>query len=90
MTNDMETPVDTDEKKPEVRLHGKIIKVSPQGYGFISSKDIEFTRIFFHWTSLRPDTLPFKELRAGMKVSFVDQNVEDRGHRAIKVKVETE
>ena len=85
-----DTPIDNTPRPDDVRVNGKIIKVSPKGYGFISSKEIEFTRIFFHWTSLRPDTLTFKELRAGMKVSFVDQNVEDRGHRAIKVKVETQ
>lgn len=75
-------------EKPEQRIHGKIIKVASDGYGFISSKDIPFTRIFFHWTSLRPDTLKFQELRSGMKVSFVTFEVEDKGHRAIKIKVE--
>lgn len=82
---------ETTVKEPEkegARIQGRIIKVSADGYGFISSKDIPFTRIFFHWTSLRPDTLKFQELRAGMKVSFVTFEVEDKGHRAIKIKVE--
>lgn len=74
--------------KEEKRVTGKIIKVSSDGYGFISSKDIPFTRIFFHWTSLRADTVKFQELRSGMKVSFVAFEVEDKGYRAIKIKVE--
>jgi len=74
--------------KDEKRITGKIIKVSSEGYGFISTKEIPFKRIFFHWTSLRPDTKNFQELRAGMKVSFVAFEVEDKGWRAIKIKVE--
>ena len=81
----IETPT-----KDEKRFDGKIIKISGEGYGFISSKDIPFKRIFFHWTSLRPDTLGFEKLRSGMKVSFVAFEVEDRGWRAIKIKVEEE
>lgn len=72
----------------KTRVRGKIIKVAAKGYGFISSKDIPFTRIFFHWTSLEPDTLNFKALRSGMHVSFETLEVEGKGHRAIKVKVE--
>lgn len=75
--------------KSEVREKcvGKIIKVSPQGWGFISSKDIEFTRIFFHWTGLTQDTLRFPELKKGMKVEFEAIEVEGKGIRAFKVKV---
>ena len=47
--------------KEEKRVQGKIIKVSDEGWGFISSKDIKFTRIFFHWTSLKQDTLKFTD-----------------------------
>lgn len=74
--------------KTETRVNGKIIKVDESGYGFISSKEIPFTRIFFHWTSLRPDTKNFKELKNGMQVSFVAVSVPDKGYRAIKIKVE--
>lgn len=84
-----ETKVDAGPSgKEEKRITGKIIKVSGDGYGFISSKEIPFKRIFFHWTSLRPDTKNFQELRSGMKVSFVAFEVEDKGWRAIKIKVE--
>ncbi len=80
----------TDIEIKEKRIEGKIIKVSKDGYGFISSKDIPFTRIFMHWTSLTSDTLKFTELRSGMKVSFVSHEVENKGFRAIKVRVESE
>ena len=71
----------------EIRVKGKIIKVSEGGWGFISSKDIKFTRIFFHWTSLKQDTLKFTELKNGMKVEFTPIEVEGKGFRAIKIEV---
>lgn len=77
------TPVKPDEK----RVIGKIIKVSEDGWGFISSKEIKFTRIFFHWTSLKQDTLKFQDLKNGMKVEFTPVEVTDKGYRAIKIKV---
>lgn len=76
----METATDT-------RVLGRIIKVSEKGYGFIISKDIAFTRIFFHWTSLTGDTVNFKELKQGMNVEFTPVNVPEKGWRAIKIKV---
>lgn len=74
-------------RQEEKRVGGKIIKVSEDGWGFISSKEIKFTRIFFHWTSLRQDTLRFPELKQGMKVEFTPIEVQDKGWRAIKIKV---
>lgn len=73
--------------KEEKRVIGKIIKVSDDGWGFISSKEIKFTRIFFHWTSLKQDTLKFQELKNGMKVEFTPVEVEGKGWRAIKIRV---
>lgn len=74
--------------KPEdKRVTGKIIKVSEDGWGFISSKEIKFTRIFFHWTSLKQDTLKFTELKNGMKVEFTPAEIEGKGWRAIKISV---
>lgn len=69
------------------RVQGRIIKLSDEGWGFISSKDIKFTRIFFHWTSLKQDTLKFTELKNGMKVEFTPQDLGEKGWRAIKIKV---
>ena len=71
----------------EKRIRGKIIKVSPGGWGFISSKEIKFTRIFFHWTSLRQDTVKFADLKNGMKVEFTPIEVEGKGWRAIKINI---
>lgn len=60
------------------RIKGKIIKINEeQGWGFCISKDIEFTRIFFHWSALRPDTLNFKELKVGMEIEFTPFKKED-------------
>lgn len=86
-------PVEGDnspEKPNERRVTGKIIKVSDEGWGFISSKEIKFTRIFFHWTSLKQDTKKFQELKNGMKVEFTPVEVENKGWRAIKIRVFTE
>lgn len=71
----------------ELRVEGKIIKISEAGWGFISSKDIKFTRIFFHWTSLKQDTLKFQELKNGMHCEFTPIEVEGKGFRAIKIEV---
>jgi len=81
-------PADSAEpRKEDKRVIGKIIKVDEDGWGFITSKDIKFTRIFFHWTSLRQDTLKFTDLKVGMKVEFTPVEVQDKGYRAIKIKV---
>jgi cold shock CspA family protein len=69
------------------KLTGRIIKVSKAGWGFISSRDIEFTRIFFHWTALRQDTLGFKEIETGMNVEFTPIQVPGKGYRAVHVRI---
>lgn len=85
--NPPDKPDTSPDKPEEKRVKGKIIKVSEDGWGFISSKDIKFTRIFFHWTSLKQDTLKFQELKNGMKVEFTPVEVADKGWRAIKIRV---
>lgn len=81
-------------KPNDKRIQGKIIKLDQSdekgGWGFISSKDLKFTRIFFHWTSLKQDTLKFPELRNGMKVEFTPVEVQEKGWRAIKISVLTD
>jgi cold shock CspA family protein len=67
------------------RASGRIIKVSREGWGFISSRDIEFTRIFFHWTALKQNTLKFKELKTGMIVEFTPVETPEKGYRAIHI-----
>lgn len=70
---------------------GKIMKLNQKveggGYGFISSKDIPFVRIFFHWTGLLPDTTPFLELKEDMEVEFKPIRWNDGRYRAIKIRV---
>lgn len=73
------------------RATGKIMKLNKSeeggGYGFISTKDIPFTRVFFHWSGLVPDTLPFLEMEEGMHVEFKPIKWNDGRWRAIKVRV---
>jgi cold shock CspA family protein len=68
-------------------ITGRIIKVSKSGWGFISSREIEFTKIFFHWTSLTQSTVPFLELKIGMIVEFTPVKIPDKGYRAIHIRV---
>jgi cold shock CspA family protein len=70
-----------------MKVTGRIIKVSKAGWGFISSKEIQFTRIFFHWTSLRQDTIPFLKLKIGMYVEFTPFEIPGKGWRAVHVRV---
>lgn len=81
---------DNTPQTPE-KATGKIIKVNKSqeggGYGFISSKDIPFTRIFFHWTALLQDTLPFMKLEEKMVVEFKPVQFPDGRWRAHKIKV---
>ena len=72
---------------PRERIRGRIIKLDT-GWGFIVSKDIPFTRIFFHWSALEQDTLHFTQLRKHMSVSFEPLEVPEKGIRAIRIKVE--
>lgn len=72
----------------EKRIIGKIIKLDKDGgWGFISSKEIKFTRIFFHWTALLQNTLKFPELKTKMEVEFTAVEYPDKGWRALRIKV---
>lgn len=71
----------------DAKIIGRIIKISKSGWGFISSKEIEFTRIFFHWTALRGDTVSFKELKTGMRCEFTPLEIPGRGWRAMHVRI---
>ena len=71
----------------ERKVIGRVIKVSKTGWGFISSREIEFTRIFFHWTALRQDTMKFPELKTGMHVEFTPLEIPGKGWRAVHVRV---
>lgn len=83
----------TNETKVDERFKGKIIKVDlNKGFGFITSHDIPFTRIFFHWTSLIQNTKKMTELTKNMEVEFTPQVIKDNETgqdkvRAIKIRV---
>ena len=71
---------------PSTRIQGKIIKLDPSGWGFITSRAKPFTRIFFHWSAL-PRTINFTELRRNEKVEFELIDYQDKGLRAIRIEV---
>lgn len=94
LTGDTNESVAKEKAEKEKRIKGKIIRVDPKGYGFIISNELPFERIFFHWSSLRSNTLRFPELRRGMTVEFVarDQGKdevthENKGYKAIRIVV---
>ncbi len=66
---------------------GKIIKLSENGWGFITSPEKPFTRIFFFWSGLEQSTLNFTELKKDMKVEFELIEYKERGPRAIHIRV---
>lgn len=77
------------------QIKGKIIHLNDdKGFGFITSEDIKFERIFFHWTALIQDTKKFTELKIGMRVKCeayevfpTDRYPKQKGWRAIKIEV---
>lgn len=79
---------DNSEQEPKKRYIGKITGINKtRGYGFISSKEIPFTRIFFHWTGLLNETINFLELEKGMEVEFETTEFPDKGTRATRIDV---
>lgn len=65
-------------------MRGKIFAINQKGYGFISSEEQPFTRIFFHWTHLATGTR-FIDLKKNQYVEF-DLVDDDRGgYSAIRV-----
>lgn len=70
-------------------IKGKIYLLNREkGYGFIETEAIPFTRIFFHWSDLRHDTVHFTKLHKGMVCYFKPLYREDKqSHRATKIRV---
>ena len=69
------------------RIRGKLTRVDPKGFGFITSRDIPYTRIFFHWSGLLQSTRNFKDLEKGMTVEFNPFLLRDKGYRALRIEV---
>jgi cold shock CspA family protein len=98
MENGKGTTVNTTTREPhnfsheegqfqEKRIRGKVTRVDPKGFGFIISRDIPFTRIFFHWSGLLQSTVNFAQLEKGMMVEFNPLLVPDKGYRALRIEV---
>jgi hypothetical protein len=78
-------PEPEEEKKTMV---GKIYHIG-DGWAFVSSPELPYTRIFLHWTGLSPDTLNFKDLKKGMRLEFEKKEMFGKT-RAIKARVLSE
>lgn len=93
LTADTVESVAKEKAEQEKRITGKIIRVDPKGYGFVISNELPFERIFFHWSSLRNNTLRFPDLRRGMTLEFVarhqgyDDEGKNKGYKAIRIEV---
>jgi cold shock CspA family protein len=74
------------ERPESKRMRGTITWLD-RGWGFIVSRDIEYTRIFFHWSGLNQGTLHFTELKKGMRVEFEVRTHPKRGYKAVKIEV---
>ena len=78
---------------PVKRIKGKITKVDPTGFGFITSAEQPFTTFFFHLSALMHNTKHFTELKKGDSVMFEPIDFTDpitneyKGWRGIKIEV---
>jgi cold shock CspA family protein len=69
------------------KIEGKIIAKSKSGYGFITSIEIPFKRIFFHWTALKNDGPGFLDVKIGDRVRFTPIELNEKGWRAVNVEI---
>lgn len=73
-------------KEPEYlpEVTGKIIYINAEkGWGFINTHDIQFSKVYFHWTGL-VSSLNFKSLKKNDTVKFKAIKRE-KGWKAINV-----
>lgn len=65
-------------------VRGKITKLDPkEGWGFLASDELKFTRIFFHWSALRK--IHFDTLKVGMEMEFKAVDIPEKGWRAFNI-----
>ena len=69
------------------RIEGKVIALNKRGFGFIGSLKVPFTRIYFHWTYLIPETINFQQLKRNDPVDFILEKIGDGSYRALKIDV---
>lgn len=66
---------------------GKIFHLNKEkGWGFLTSHDVPFVRIYFHWSALIQKTKKFLELNIGDEVEF-EVKESEQGTTAIRMKV---
>lgn len=74
--------------KPDIE--GKIIYLHPTGgWGYINSHEIQFSKIYFHWTGLSTRGKQFTELKKNDVVRFTALK-RDQGWKAINIEVKNE
>lgn len=90
-----DVPQKTETPKPDrnTPIRGKVYHLG-NGYGFIESEVLPYTRIFFHWQNLDHNTLHFSEIKRGAELEFIaieEKNTKTNKMewRAQKVKVIT-
>lgn len=86
-TDEMKDAIMANIEKNGVRYIGKVVSLNERGFGFIISKDIKFTKIFFHWTALKQNTTNFADLKKGETVEFSIREVTDKGKQAVQIEV---
>jgi cold shock CspA family protein len=70
-------------------ITGKIIYLNDEGWGYINTHAIKFSKVYFHWTGLETSTKNFLELKAGDTLKF-NAIKREKGWKAINIVVETE
>lgn len=91
----LDEPVIDPEPHVQRRIQGRILLINEEGWGFITSREIPFRRIFFHWTFLNNDQplltdkskSHFEQIEEGMIVEFKPLEIPDKGWRAIQIEV---
>lgn len=77
------------------RIVGKIIKLKEEeGWGFIVSPSLKFTRVFFHWSDLLagktfPELVHEDQVEFNYEKSYDKDTGDYMGLKAVKIKVLT-
>lgn len=78
---------DKDYKKD---ITGKIIYLNEtEGWGYINTHEIKFSKVYFHWTGLETNTKNFQELKRNDTLRF-NAIKREKGWKAINIMVVVE